>query len=144
MSTASYGDGSGDGDGDGYGSGDGSGYGEIDLEFSQLLAAHLGKKAAPKLAKEKCVFAYWKSKRDGSPANGGSGGVRKAGDVEEIKGPLKLCGPGALHATHHLQSWSGEKLWLVALHGEVGVNSDKIGALKRTIICEVDKKAVGL
>jgi hypothetical protein len=58
--------------------------------------------------------------------------------MQEIEGPLQLCGPGALHATMNPDKWKGDRLWLVALHGEVQFQDDKVGALKREILAEVE------
>jgi hypothetical protein len=85
---------------------------------------------------EGATIAFWRSHRDGKPSNGGIGGARKVGDVEEIAGPLALCGRGALHATHEPGKWSGAKVWVVALFGEVVHEGDKMGALKREILGE--------
>lgn len=60
--------------------------------------------------------------------------TEKVGDVEEVKGPLRLCGAGALHATLEPGKWRGPKVWVVALYGEVIEEADKLGALKREII----------
>ena len=42
-----------------------------------------------------------------------------------------------LHATLKPSQWKGERLWIVALEEPVIGNADKMGALKREIICEV-------
>ena len=133
-----YGSGYGDGSGDGSGSGSGSGYGygELFQEYADLLLFEYAGARGAELVEQGCVLAFWKSKADGTPANGGSGGARKAGMIEEIKGPLRLCGPGALHATQSLNNWSGERIWVVALYPPIAVQPDKIGSLKREIICE--------
>jgi hypothetical protein len=78
-----------------------------------------------------CV--YW------SADLGGRGKPVKSGDIQEVAGPLVLCGPRALHATLNPDKWKGERLWLVALHGEVQHADDKVGALKREILCEVKR-----
>ena len=129
-----YGSGSGYGDGygSGYGSGSGSGYGEnpnpVAVARAQLSAG---------LSDDPRTIALWKSASDGSPANGGRGTVARVGLVEEITGPLELCGPGALHATLQPDSWKGKRLWIVALEGEVIGDARKMGALKREILAEV-------
>ena len=75
------------------------------------------------------------------PANGGAASeAARPGLVQEIRGPLALCGPKALHATMRPDKWKGERLWVVALHGEVLHDGDKCGALKREIIGEVKLK----
>jgi hypothetical protein len=57
--------------------------------------------------------------------------------VEEIKGPLEVCTPNALHATLSPWKWKGERCFVVALIGEVQEQEDKMGALKREILAEV-------
>ena len=73
----------------------------------------------------------------GRPSNGGSLPPVKVGDVHETKGPLTLCQPGTLHATFHPQAWKGERWWVVAMHGDVAIGENKIGALKREILAEI-------
>lgn len=63
--------------------------------------------------------------------------VASVGLVQEIDGPLQLCGNRALHATLMPEAWQGERMWIVALHGEVIVDSNKVGALKREFLAEV-------
>ena len=83
------------------------------------------------------VLALWKSDADGSPANGGSSTVAYPGLIERTAGPLVLCNDGVLHASLKPGKWKGERLWIVALGGEVIGNAEKLGALEREIICEV-------
>ena len=84
------------------------------------------------------TLAFWKSTTDGYSANGGDRTVAAVpGAVEEIAGPLRICTRNALHATMAPNNWKGERLWVVALFGEVQVQEDKFGALKREIIGEV-------
>jgi hypothetical protein len=90
------------------------------------------------VAEEKnLIFCFWRSRADGSPSNGGKGGIRKEGQIEEISGPLVMCGPGALHGTFHPVKYSGEALWVVALYPPIEVHDDKLGSLKRKIICKI-------
>ena len=84
-------------------------------------------------------MAFWRSTKDGRPANGGSGTIAKVGLIEEIKGPLKICTANALHATTEPSKWKGERWWIVALHGEVQTQEDKLGALKREILADLGK-----
>jgi len=42
-----------------------------------------------------------------------------------------------LHATALLPKWKGDRIWVVALHGEVVGDDEKLGALEREIIGEV-------
>ena len=134
-----YGDGSGSGsgsgygDGYGYGSGYGYGYGDGDgsknstlLRMVELFMDHHG------------YLALWKSDKNGQACNGGRKDFTAAvGLVQEIERPLALCGSGALHATLNPEKWQGERMWLVALHGEVIVDGNKVGALKREFLAEV-------
>jgi hypothetical protein len=82
-------------------------------------------------------LAYWRSDAEGRPSNGGKGEPVKPGTVHEEEGPLRLCAPGTLHATLRPHKWQGERLWVVALHGEVIGGENKFGALKREILGEV-------
>ena len=83
-------------------------------------------------------IAYWNSDAYARPANGGTGNTQVyPGLVQEIPGPLKLCGSGALHATLHPHKWTGCRVWLVALFGSVQKEQNKLGALKREILGEI-------
>ena len=82
-------------------------------------------------------IAYCNTTAHGLPANGGTGGPLRTGLVQAIAGPLQLCGPGALHATMEPHRWKGSRVWIVALHGEVKRESDKLGALCREVLGEV-------
>jgi hypothetical protein len=84
------------------------------------------------------TLALWKSNALGGSANGGeSTSVATPGLIQEVKGPLELCSKRALHATLIPSAWEGERLWLVALYGEVQEQDGKLGALKREIIREI-------
>ncbi len=128
--------GSGDGYGSGYGdgSGSGSGYGDGDGYWTAVLAQHPDTTAARTSGAE---IAFWRSDSEGRPSNGGSGTVAKIGLVEELPGPLNICNRGTLHATMEPGKWKGERLWIVAMHGEIQRDDDKIGALKREFLAEV-------
>ena len=63
--------------------------------------------------------------------------MAKTGLVEEVAGPLQLCTRHALHATLEPTKWQGERLWVVALWGEVRSDGDKMGALKREFLAEI-------
>jgi hypothetical protein len=82
-------------------------------------------------------LAFWKSDENGSPANGGSGTIARDGLIEKIEGPLEICTRRALHATTDPPKHKGERLWLVAMRGELQFSDDKVGALEREIICEL-------
>jgi hypothetical protein len=82
-------------------------------------------------------ICYWRSNDKGLPANGGRSSVPAApGVVHEETGPLNMCHKGTLHATLIPPKWSGERMWAVALLGEVEGDDEKFGALKREIIGE--------
>jgi hypothetical protein len=142
-----YGDGSGYGHG-GYGYSDGSGYGHgdgygDDLYWAACLKAfseRLSASAQTRLAELRNLGAkivYWRSDPDGYSANGGKRLVPAApGVVHEVSGPLKLCGPHALHGTLLPTRWRGERWWIVALIDEVIGDDEKYGALKREIVSE--------
>jgi hypothetical protein len=152
-----YGDGSGDGSGygsgygygDGYGdgSGYGSGYGYGDGSESYWSSAikyitdrwsdNTQKKRLAELRNLGATIAYWRSDKQGQPANNGQRIEAAApGVVHTAPGPLNLCSPGTLHATLTPEKWNGERWWIVALIGEVAKSDDKLGALKREIIGE--------
>jgi len=129
------------GNGNGYGNGDGSG---DEKDFMSALAVVYASRWPNKqrsrlvsCQRNSAVIAYWKSDAAGRPANGGSGCAVQAGTVQEITGPLVLCGNGALHATLSPHKWKGERTWIVALFGQVIEDNDKFGALKREILGEV-------
>ena len=82
-------------------------------------------------------MAFWRSHKDGTPANGGKGPPRKLGQVEEIQGPLEICTKNALHGTLEPKNWKGERWWVVGLHEPVQRDGDKIGSLKREIIADL-------
>jgi hypothetical protein len=82
-------------------------------------------------------LAFWKSSATGTPSNGGRGIIAHDGLVEKISGPLEICTCHALHATLEPPKQKGERLWLVALRGDLQFKDDKVGALEREIICEL-------
>ena len=49
---------------------------------------------------------------------------------------LTLLCVGTLHATMLPGKWRGERLWIVAMHGEVIGDDEKFGCLKREIVGE--------
>lgn len=59
------------------------------------------------------------------------------GLVQEVPGPIEVCTAHALHVTYRPSRWKGERLWVVALYGEVQTQKDKLGALKREIPAEI-------
>ena len=140
-----YGDGSGDGSGDGYGYGYGSGdgYGDgygywraaIETYATAWSSANRDRLAAA--IKAGATIAYWRSDKNGRACHGGRNDPVQPGTVETAPGPLKLCHRGTLHATRNPHQWSGDRLWVVALYGEIAEQPDKIGSLKREIIGEV-------
>ena len=144
-----YGSGYGSGDGSGYGYGDGSGYGYGDgygywLRLFGMASVNWSESQRSRLAileREADTLAFWKSDKHGRPANGGYAQEAAApGLVQTVPGPLKLCQGGTLHATMNPDKWQGERLWVVALFGEIQWQDDKCGALKREIIGEIPLK----
>jgi hypothetical protein len=142
-----YGDGYGDGDGYGYGSGSGSGYGygSGSGSGSYWLAClpyltddwTLAQRARlTALQAAGALIAYWCSDASGKPCNGGRGKAVSPGHVDTEKGPLALCERGTLHATQIPPKWQGERLWVVALTGDVIGDEEKFGALSREVIGE--------
>ena len=125
----------------GYGSDDGYGYGYGEYH-RKGISAWASKWPAPQqsrlaeLQQQGATIAYWKSKKDATPANGGRANPVAAGTIQEDTGPLSLCHKGTLHATLVPEKWQGERKWIVALIGEVVGDDDKLGALKREIIGE--------
>jgi hypothetical protein len=96
------------------------------------------REAAARADQAASVIAFWKSDKRGLPSNGGSASeAAKPGLVQTESGPLVICRPGALHATLQPEKWRGERLWIVALYGEVLWQDDKCAALKREILGEV-------
>ena len=101
------------------------------------MLAHLNPETQKRIDASDATLALWKSNADGTPANGGDTKKREAGMTEEVAGPLELCSRRALHATMKPWKWHGARLWVVALHGEVQDDGDKMGALKREILAEI-------
>lgn len=83
-------------------------------------------------------LAFYLSDKNGEPSNGGKGTVAAPGAIHEIEGPLEICTKNALHATFLPLEWKGEKLWLVRMYEPCVFDDDKIGSLKREIICEIE------
>jgi hypothetical protein len=166
----SYGTGTGYGSGYGYGGYDGTGYGtgigygtgyfpgyfpghgngdvygdgsfkEAVQGFVSLLKAQT-RKRVKQLLKEGARLAYWKSNADGTPANGGKSEPVYEGMVQKVQGPLDICTRRALHATYSPSKWKGDRLWLVALKGEIVGQEDKLAALEREIVAELTPKNV--
>jgi hypothetical protein len=136
-----YGSGYGYGDGYGYGSGSGygSGYGSYWLSCIQYFAGKwtdAQRARLRELQESGAKICYWRSDARGRACNGGDNESVKPGTVETIKGPLELCSRRALHATMIVPKWHGERVWVVALIGEVVGDDEKYGALTREIIGE--------
>ena len=125
----------------GYGYGYGDGYGDGSGYWRPAALAAIAKWTDAQRARlagiGSAFIAFWRSDKHGKPSNGGSGDPVGVGSIQEIAGPLALCGPSALHATMNPGKWSGERVWIVALHGEVIHQDDKCGSLKREILGEV-------
>ena len=138
------GSGDGSGDGSGYGYGDGSGYGDRSGDgywrtvFENAVQSWTAKQRKRLRELSGAFLAFWKSDKDGYPANGGNlPKPVKVGAIHETSGPLSLCHRGTLHATLTPDKWQGERLWVVALVGDVAVSDDKVGALQREVLGEV-------
>jgi hypothetical protein len=144
-----YGDGDGSGYGYGYGSGYGygygSGYGSGSGSGSYWLACipyfaakwtDAQRARLRELQESGAKICYWRSDEEGRACNGGSNKPVTPGTVEKITGPLQLCTRKALHATLIVPKWTGERVWVVALIGEVQGDEEKFGALQREIIGE--------
>ena len=137
-----YGDGYGSGYGDGSGSSDGSGSG--DGYWATLFAMQRKKwpvvqqRLLAEAENNASAIAFWKSDCNGQASNGGRPDMpAEPGLVQEIDGPLKICTKGALHATMNPGKWKGDRLWVVALYGNVVWQDDKVGGLKRQILGEI-------
>ena len=128
--------GCGSGYGSGYGSGDGDRYWHA-VAASGCALAEPERARLAALVAEGATIALWKSDHGGRPCNGGSGTQARVGLVEEIKGPLRICTASALHATNDPTKYRGERLWVVALFGEVAAQGDKVGALRREFVGEI-------
>jgi hypothetical protein len=141
-SGSGYGYGYGDGYGYGYGDGSGSGYGYGDywLKTIRYFSEKWSDAQRARLEELKALgakIAFWRSKKDGQPANGGKlSKAAEVGDVHKVAGPLELCTNRALHATLIPPKWEGERVWVVALIGETTGDDEKMGALEREIIGE--------
>ena len=140
-----YGDGSGSGYGYGYGYGsgygDGYGYGDGKYWIACIARYALSWPAEARTAlsvaiKAGATIAFWRSDEFGRACNGGRNNPVAPGTIETAPGPLRLRERGTLHATFAPQAWNGARLWVVAMHGEIARDGDKIGALKREIIGE--------
>ena len=122
------GSGTGSGYGDGYTYGSGYGYGSGSGYWKKIIEGFTSYAG---------TLAFWRSAKDATPSNGGFAAPVKAGDRQTIAGPLRICTRNALHGTHDPSRWDGDRLWLVALHGEVQWDDDKCAALEREIIMEL-------
>jgi hypothetical protein len=137
-SGSDYGDGYCSGYGSGYGDGycSGYGYGYGDVSYHQAICrAH---PRAAELEANGCTLALWRSRADGTPANGGSGKPAKVGDIQTVSAESPyLCSDKALHGTLWPHKWSGKRWWVVALYPPVVGDADKFGSLKREIIADL-------
>ena len=131
--------GEGSGYGYGYGDGDGGGKGEGDGSYWFAVAEQSLSENARAFELNRCgaAIAFWRSTKDGFPANGGKAWTAAyVGKVDKVKGPLGICTHNALHATLLPPKWEGEKIWIVAMYPPFVVDDDKIGSLKREILAE--------
>jgi len=146
-----YGAGYDDGYGSGYGSSYGYGYGSDYGDGYGSDYGASGDNGNPNaLAYTKAILsgwtqentgttiAFWRADTEGCPVNGGRDGKsRKVGDVERVDGPLTPCSPRALHGTRQPWRHKGERLFVVALRGEVHESDGKLAALEREILGEI-------
>ena len=144
WAASGYGSGSGYGYGYGSGSGSGSGYGDGDgsywlkcIKYFALKWTDAQRARLEQLQALGTKVAFWKSDQQGKACNGGKNKPVSVGTIEKVDGPLELCSRRALHATALLPKWKGDRIWVVALHGEVVGDDEKLGALEREIIGEV-------
>ena len=142
-SGSGSGDSSGDSSGDGSGdsSGDGYGYGYWMSVFQSTIVKWTEKQRSRLEAiwNSSSAIAFWKSDKKGLPCNNGTELEPAApGITHNSYGPLNLCNMGTLHATMNPDKWKGERLWVVALFGNVKREDDKFGALEREIMGEID------
>ena len=85
-------------------------------------------------------LGYWNSNEAGQPGNGGVPLPIAAapGVIHTTAGPLRAtCGIRQLHATRYPLRWAGDRVWVVALSGEVRGDELKAWSLEREIIGEV-------
>ena len=127
-------------DGSGSGYGYGSGYGSYWLACLSYFVQKLpdaARQRASSLQKNGVKLAYWRSTNGGQPANQGAKIEAAApGVVHKVSGPLEICTGRALHSTLIPPKWKGERWWIVALHGEVVGDDEKMGCLEREILGE--------
>ena len=139
-----YGDGDGYGDGYGYGYGyGGDGYGGDGKYWLACLAYFVAKLPASFAERARVLqakgvkLAYWRSTTRGQPANQGAQiDTAAPGIIHKVSGPLEICTSRALHATLIPPKWKGERWWIVALHGEVVGDDEKMACLEREILGE--------
>ena len=94
-------------------------------------------RVAEVLASGGATLCFWRSDASGYSANGGvviEGAA--SGVMHKATGPLCGCGSGVLHGTLRPAEWKGERWWIVALHGEVVGDKEKMACLRREIIGE--------
>ena len=132
-----YSDGDGYGDGYGYSDGGDGGYWAACIPgFTAGWTQDQRARLTELLGQQDVTVAYWRSDEQGRPANGGQADPVAVGTVQTVEGPLAICTERALHATRMPPKWKGERIWIVALHGELQEEDDKLGALKREILGE--------
>jgi hypothetical protein len=122
-----FGDGSGFGDGYGSGSGSGSGFGDGYGSGYKLLAEAVGGPGA----------LLWRSDAEGHPCNSGRGDPVHVGLIQELPREqlVQICQSG-FHASSNPEKWSGPRLWIVRVEGDVQTDGEKVCGRKRTILAE--------
>ena len=122
--------------GDGYGYGGGEYWLACLAYFVAKLPASFAERARVLQAKG-VKLAYWRSTTKGQPANQGAQiDTAAPGIIHKVSGPLEICTSRALHATLIPPKWKGERWWIVALHGEVVGDDEKMACLEREILGE--------
>ncbi|RMF04816.1 MAG: hypothetical protein D6773_05940 [Alphaproteobacteria bacterium] len=122
----------------GFGCSNGEGDGALAAEYARaLLQQWVDKLPSCRAAQEAgATLALWWSDKEGRPCNGGDGDPVHTGLVQEVEPPLTPCSTNALHATLDINSWHGDRLWIVALYGKIIEQEGKMAALKREILAE--------
>ena len=124
------------GNGNGYGDGDGP-YWQSTLRYFLEKSPATAQERAAALVSAGALLAFWRSRDDGTPANGGQCKPATPGVVHREAGPLRNeCGHGQLHATLIPTKWQGKRWWIVALIGERRGDDEKYWALEREVIAE--------
>lgn len=85
----------------------------------------------------KVWVGYWVGNAQGRSAYGHGQLTAEPGKVQRIKGTLRICDSGGLHATREPHQWPGVRVFVVALLGKRIDQGNKSSASVREIIGEV-------